>query len=418
MSEIFQIPNFMYDMALAFKKEKLWNHLADSELFAVHHSDGTISYCSVMGLLGEHFAIGVYHGADELDTMRRISIDFYRMDDHERIERQLSQKCLMLSFVGKEDVYPVIYQEIREYCKRSGTVLRGANAFPLFEKFRPDHMPWYVTDETDTMYLRECLEAAMAVSDALKHSAKEELGFVDLIDEGTLIPMWTKDGDTYRIEKTELPPETDIAYPIGVLSDADLEAKLKEAPKNHHTWAVHVFLSINEIVPQNAPAEDRKTETNPAYYPFIMMIIDEQDGTILTNSVSRYDGDDHESFISDFTETILKSGLPDRIHVINPRTKSLLSEIGKKLKIKITSQAKNTLIRDAVEQLDEYLNGYMDDDGMMEELQDILDIINEPAMLRNIPDSVLDDFLQLQEYGMLTPETIRTLMAEQKRRKH
>ncbi|MGM9624260.1 MAG: DUF6930 domain-containing protein [Eubacteriales bacterium] len=416
MSEIYKIPDSMYDMALAFKKEKLWNQLADCNLFAVRHSDNTISYCSVMGLLGEHFALGVYHGADELDTLRRIPVDFYKMDEHEQFENQLAQKCLMLSFEGKEHVYPVIYREIREYCRRSGTVLRGTNAFPLFEKLRPDHIPWYVTDETDAMYLRECLEAAMSVSDTLKHNSKEALGFTDLIDEGTLVPMWTKDGDVYRIEKTELPPEADIAYPIGELNDADLEAKLKAVPKNHRTWAIHVFMSTNEIVPQNAPSEDEKTETNPAFYPFIMLIIDEQDETVLANSVSRYDGDDNESFISDFAETVLKSGLPDRIHVINPRTRSLLSGIGKKLKIKITYQAKNALIREVVDQLDAYLNDAMDDDEMMEELQNMLDIIKEPAMLRTIPDSVLHDLLQLQDYGMLTPEIIRILMAEQKRR--
>ena len=48
----------MFDLAFAYKKSKLWKRLYDSELFAVRLPNGKTGYCSVMGMLGEHNALG------------------------------------------------------------------------------------------------------------------------------------------------------------------------------------------------------------------------------------------------------------------------------------------------------------------------------------------------------------------------
>lgn len=66
------IPDALYDLAFAFRKTKLWDQLYDTQLFAVGHSDGSVGYCSVMGRMREHLALGVYPGLPGLEAYRRM----------------------------------------------------------------------------------------------------------------------------------------------------------------------------------------------------------------------------------------------------------------------------------------------------------------------------------------------------------
>ena len=45
----------LYDIALQYKKTKLWKQLCDTELFALKLSNGEIGYCSVMGRAGRTY---------------------------------------------------------------------------------------------------------------------------------------------------------------------------------------------------------------------------------------------------------------------------------------------------------------------------------------------------------------------------
>ncbi len=65
-------PDQLYDLALAFRKAKLWKRLYDSEIFAVSLSNGEIGYCCIMGCLGEHFALAVYIGEQGMGSYRRL----------------------------------------------------------------------------------------------------------------------------------------------------------------------------------------------------------------------------------------------------------------------------------------------------------------------------------------------------------
>ena len=47
------IPDSLYDLALKYKKTKLWKLLWDSRLFGVRFPDVDIGDCGVMGKLGE-----------------------------------------------------------------------------------------------------------------------------------------------------------------------------------------------------------------------------------------------------------------------------------------------------------------------------------------------------------------------------
>ena len=92
------VPYELYDLALAFKKVKLWQKLMDSQLFAVRHSDGTTGYCCVMGMLGEHCALAVYPGEAGLNSCRKMFIDDPDLDVFDKHELNFSQDCVMVSY--------------------------------------------------------------------------------------------------------------------------------------------------------------------------------------------------------------------------------------------------------------------------------------------------------------------------------
>ena len=51
----------LYEAAAVFKQEQPWEFLFDSDIICVENpKDKMVGYCSVMGMGGEHYALGVY----------------------------------------------------------------------------------------------------------------------------------------------------------------------------------------------------------------------------------------------------------------------------------------------------------------------------------------------------------------------
>ena len=61
-----------YALAFALRKAKPWKKLYDSQIFAIRHSDGQISYCTIMGHNGDHLGLAFYPGESGLHSLRTI----------------------------------------------------------------------------------------------------------------------------------------------------------------------------------------------------------------------------------------------------------------------------------------------------------------------------------------------------------
>ncbi|MDD3409201.1 MAG: hypothetical protein PHY12_00165, partial [Eubacteriales bacterium] len=122
----------LYDLALEFRKTKLWKKLYDSQLFAVRHSDGTVGYCCVMGMMEEHIALAVYPGDEGLASYRALNAATMDADRFEQMERMLSQNCVTVSFENKSVLSPRECAEAERYLASRGLKLRGSKAFPQF----------------------------------------------------------------------------------------------------------------------------------------------------------------------------------------------------------------------------------------------------------------------------------------------
>lgn len=191
------IPDTFYDLAFSFRKSELWTKLYDSQLFAVQHSDGSIGYCCVMGMMGEHLALAEYPGNGGLDAYRKMGVNRSGMDLLDDHELAMSQNCLMVSFQNKSELRPREVSEVNAYTTSQGLALRGKKAYPQFERFRPHYFPWRLGDETDQKHLQEALEAVLEVSERLILTAPETLGFTEGAPFERSIPLLVKENGTF-----------------------------------------------------------------------------------------------------------------------------------------------------------------------------------------------------------------------------
>jgi hypothetical protein len=161
----------LYEEAIAFLKLAPWEWLDDTDLFGVQDPDnGEIAWCSVMGGLGQFYALGAYLGSEGLETFLRIAAG--KASEEEAMFRS---RMLMASFEDRDSVDA----EDRKILKRLGLKLRGRNGWVLFRRHDPGYFPWYI-DRNDarrfTLVLQQAMVVARRCVDIPYHIAPEEEG--------------------------------------------------------------------------------------------------------------------------------------------------------------------------------------------------------------------------------------------------
>lgn len=313
------IPDNLYEAAFTFRETKLWQQLYDSQLFALKHSDGTIGYCCVMGMMGEHFALAVYPGAEGLAAYRRMGTRRSGMSDFENDELTFSQDCVMCSFENKDEMRPGELAEARLYCKVHGITLRGENAYPKFQRFRPNYYPWSLEDTKDQAYLLEALQACLDVYKKLETAYAEDLGFTEGAPFDRSIPLLKRRGRGWTWGLHDFPEPAPIVYPTATVEDELRLERIKKAgaakgvsvtatgAKKATTrkkpsasdpsgivkrrsagqeWACDVLMypsaTRQEDDPGNDAAEDDTAEPLKApFFPYLLMVIDHNGGKAL-----------------------------------------------------------------------------------------------------------------------------------------
>jgi len=160
----------LYQAATEFRNLAPWQWMADEDIFGVQNPEtGEIGYCSVMGALGEHFALGVYLGSEGLESVQYI-MDY--AEEQGDFDFLYVQKCLMASFENREDLLPDELKRIESL----GYKYRGAYQWPQFARYDPGYFPWAL-DAADARFLTFALQQAAVV-------AQKALDNPDLLNEG------------------------------------------------------------------------------------------------------------------------------------------------------------------------------------------------------------------------------------------
>jgi hypothetical protein len=237
-----------------------WQWMGEADLFGVQDPEtGEVYYVSVMGELGEHFAIAAYPGAKGLNG-------FWTMNQgilEESPEVFVLVPQLQASF---EDRAQLTDQD-RRLIKDLGYQFRGRQAWPLFRSYRPAYLPWYL-EAAEATVLALVLEQVLEMAPRFR----EDRQVLEVTSDGAYLVRVAREVDgaviweDRRITVTFPPPPT-----ITIEMDLHLLAYLKGLPRSKDMVEIGVAM---------LPAPVRETGSRP-FFPFIVLVVEARSGMIL-----------------------------------------------------------------------------------------------------------------------------------------
>jgi len=130
----------LYELMGKIRELAPWEYMYEHNIFGVQFPEkGNLGFVSVMGNLGEHFAVAVYMGKKGFEGFLNMQRMGYRLAPD--IVLQVPQ--LQASFEDREMITP----EDRKIIKQLGLKFRGEKAWPQFRSYRPGCFPWYLEKE-------------------------------------------------------------------------------------------------------------------------------------------------------------------------------------------------------------------------------------------------------------------------------
>ena len=192
----------LYGLASKLYGLRPWQLLDESQLILVRDSaSGETCYCSIMGALGELYAMHAYIGTESLRLFRRMEAE----EITDAGEFFASQHSVYVEFVPRAE----LERQDRELLAALGHPQGRGLASPIFRAIRPGFHPWFVTEE-EAMTLAECIRAVIVVCSAV--AGHERATFWDQADAYPMVSPVEGVEPRYRIDlvKSILPAEPPV----------------------------------------------------------------------------------------------------------------------------------------------------------------------------------------------------------------
>lgn len=414
-------PEELYELAFAFRDARPWNTLCEDELFAIPLPNGETGYCSVMGMIEEHFALAVYPGEQGLQSFQHLQkIDdilvwFEPLSPLEMQEVMLSQLCIQCSLENKDMLQPEELSSVRDYAARHGIKFRGSNSFPQFVKYSPSAYPTQITSEEDIQILCEALRAVLAINEKLQDPEcdEEALGFSIGLAATRSLPVLTREQDGYAWSIGELPGIIPETYPRPVMQDEILLARLKKAKKRNTTWVCNVVMSPEPVLDGQGDAP---------VFPHILLAADKKTETILTPAMVRCYEQEADKLLHKLGEQMLQLCVPRRMIVTNDRTHAFLEALTSSLGIELMQTDEDELLEEAeAEFVERLMNDGIDelDEERLVELAAELLMDSDNKTLLQIPQPVWESLRTIiNERDVSSEVKDRFCEMDEKRRRH
>jgi hypothetical protein len=312
----------LYEAASRFQALQCWEWMQDSDIFGIQNpANGEIGYCSIMGLLHEHFALAVYLGTDGLEGLKEIGLRDMPADP---LTVLVSQKCLMASFEDRKILQAPDFKTIKEL----GLKFRGRNAWPQFRSYLPGYAPWYVT-QAEAEYLTLALNQAGVVAEKYREQPDYLATRNALNDyQEFLVCVPHKRGDTLTWEETWMAPAP-YESPL-ILPSAPDEKRLKKIAQS--SARTEGILDMDYFF---APTGIRDEDDGRPWYPYFVLGVDDVSGMPLHTDLVK-----HGELGRQFGELFLSLAeqmqqLPAKIQVCQEQAQVLLEPIAEALDIEL-----------------------------------------------------------------------------------
>lgn len=310
----------LYELMGKIRELAPWEYMYEHNIFGVQFPEkGNLGFVSVMGNLGEHFAVAVYMGKKGFEGFLNMQRMGYRLAPD--IVLQVPQ--LQASFEDREMITP----EDRKIIKQLGLKFRGGKAWPQFRSYRPGCFPWYLEKE-EAQLLIHGLEQLMDVSPRFKK------------DPGTLQPP--EPDRKYLVRVYENGKWVDRPQKIRFPADPPLRLSMNMDALNY-LKSMSKQNSIVEVDIQMMEEAVRDKKFDRPYFPFMLLIAEKQSHMILgVDLLSPLPSLEEmwEIVPEKVTEILANYLLPKEIQTKDPLIALLLSALEKEVgfKVKLVSR--------------------------------------------------------------------------------
>ncbi len=252
----------LYEVAEQIKKLAPWKWMNETDVFGVRFpGTNDIGYVSVMGGIGQHFAVSVYLGNEALHMFNDLQS---QEPGHCGAELLLEIPQLMASFEDRD----ALEAADRSIIKRLGLKFRGANQWPLFRSYRPGFYPWFLEKgevEKLTVALRQALTMAMLIED------NPDVLRTDNANE-YLVRTSRSEGDGVIWENSYEVLAEPESFELNFLVDVEQFKELQTLPRNIRALEADFFIAPGGI--QKSPGE------RPAL-TYLLLAVETGNGCIL-----------------------------------------------------------------------------------------------------------------------------------------
>nr|WP_127837518.1 hypothetical protein [Clostridium prolinivorans] len=221
--------------------------------------------------------------------------------------------------------------EDRKQIKEMGLSFRGKNAWPVFRRFEPGYVPWYINSE-ECVFLTHALRQVLAVIDTVEPAKLE-----GLLNEGKTILRYSnlKNGALEWKNKEMQLPYPELVYDPVEIDDEVLLYRIKKSGKRSS-----VSLQIDVCY---TPYPVRESRSERGYFPRLFVIADKNNGLIV--DVDVYDDMDEDANVTlnKLINLCLSNGVPKEIQVRDNKMVAILQDFCQKagINLKKVNQLRN-----------------------------------------------------------------------------
>jgi len=251
----------LYEAAVRFRDVHPWAWMLETDLFGIENPEtGEIYYASVMGNIGEHFALALYRGSQALFQFWR----FQETADTAPPEALLEIPHLQASFEDRD----TLHAGDRETIKTLGLKFRGRGVWPMFRSYRPAYVPWTVTTEEArclTWGLEQALEVGLRFKDdpTLLRSPDEE---------SYLVRTPSRRGGALKWKDRRLRPVPFSPPLIALKMDIRALDYLRHLQHSKMNLQIDLFMF---------PSGVRDEKASRPFFPYNLMLVDAKSGFVL-----------------------------------------------------------------------------------------------------------------------------------------
>lgn len=302
----------LYAAASEFKEAQPWSRLCNDDIICVEDpKDKTLEYCCIMGIGGEHYALGVYLGNEGFYGLYQIMEHGDTMPKHEFLE---CQNCLMCSFEDRN----LLTNEDRKQIKELGLSFRGRNAWPMFRRYEPGYFPWYINEEECVLLTHALRQTLIVAKDLLAGRQKLDK------EHGKTIVRYSeeKDGKLEWHSKEMEMGIPSVSYGKFKVNDEVLFQKLKKSAGRGD-----ICLQIDTSYMSSA-VQDKKGER--PYYPRLYLAVEPESGLAIDYETYGNSRDDVKVVLNKVINFCLERGFPKEIQIRGERMSAILGDFCEK----------------------------------------------------------------------------------------